>query len=422
VTYPHVEAPASAPSDAAIGRVYSPLARAAAPAHRIGSDAEALTVAAALARDFAIEADERDRTRRLPVAELERFSESGLWGINIPRAHGGAEVSYETLARVIALIAAADASIAQLAQNHLSIIDLIRFDPSAQKRAFFYDAALSGVRFGNAISERGGKTILDLKTRLLPAEGGYRVQGEKFYCTGAAFAHLVPVSALAEDGKARLAFVARDAPGLTVIDDWSGIGQRTTASGTVRFDDVFVPESHVLDTYRAFDVPSVHGPIAQIIQAAVDAGLARGAIDATLAFLRQHARPWADSGVTHITEEPYVLREVGSLKIQLHAAEAVLDEAGRAIDAGLADETADSVAHASIAVAEAKVLTTEIALLAGSKLFELSGTRAALAEHGLDRFWRDARTHTLHDPVRWKYHAIGNYALNGLKPPRHSWL
>ena len=81
----------------------------------------------------------------------------------------------------------------------------------------------------------------------------------------------------------------------------------------------------------------------------------------------------------------------------------------------------DDVARASVEVGEAKVLTTEIALLAGEKLFELAGTQSTLAEHNLDRHWRNARTHTLHDPVRWKYHLVGNYYLNGVKPARHAW-
>ncbi|MFG1396082.1 SfnB family sulfur acquisition oxidoreductase [Roseixanthobacter pseudopolyaromaticivorans] len=410
------------PARAAERSAFAPLPKPARPAHVVASDAEALTVARALAAEFAPGAAARDAGRQLPIAELDRFSQSGLWSVNVPKAEGGPAVSYATLARMFALIAAADASIAQLAQNHLSIIDLIRFDPSVQKRRFFYRAALEGRRFGNAISERAGKTILDFHTRLIPHGDGFIVRGEKFYCTGAAFAHLVPVNAIGEDGKGRLAFLERDAPGLSVLDDWTGIGQRTTASGTVVLDDVFVPTSHVIESYRAFEGPSVHGPVAQIIQAAIDAGIARGALEETIRFVKTRARPWPDSGVEAVAQEPYVLRDIGDLAIRLHAAEAVLEEAGLAIDAALDHETEDSVAHASIAVAEAKVLATEIALLAGSKLFELSGTRAALAQDNLDRYWRDARIHTLHDPVRWKFHAIGNYALNGLKPPRHSWL
>ena len=159
-------------------------------------------------------------------------------------------------------------------------------------------------------------------------------------------------------------------------------------------------------------------------QAAIDAGIARAALDDMLAFVRERTRPWVDSGVERAADDPLVLREVGRLHIHLHAADALLERAARTLDeiaAQPAPPTEDDAARASVAVAEAKVLTTEIALLAGEKLFELAGTQATLAEHNLDRHWRNARTHTLHDPVRWKYHLVGNYYLNGVKPARDAW-
>lgn len=394
----------------------------ATPPHLIGSDGEAIAIAQALAADFAQEASQRDRIRRLPLAELDRFSQSGLWAMNVPKADGGAGVSYVTVAEVFKIIAAADASIAQIAQNHISILDLVRRDPDPERRHFFYDAAFRGLRFGNATSERRGKHVRDFQTRIVRHGEGHRINGEKFYATGALLAHLVPVTALNEEGKTVLAFADRNAPGLSVIDDWSGMGQKTTASGTVILKDVFVPDLRVLRTYFAYDTPSVHGAVAQIIQAAIDAGIAVQAIDETTRFVRDHARPWTDSGQEKASEDLFIIRDIGDLKVKLHAAEAVLKRAGKVIDIGLADESAENVARASIAVAEAKVLTTEIAILATNKLFELSGSRSTLEEHNFDRYWRDARTHTLHDPVRWKFYAIGNYHLNGITPPRHLWL
>ena len=101
----------------------------------------------------------------------------------------------------------------------------------------------------------------------------------------------------------------------------------------------------------------------------------------------------------------------------------MLQEAGRTLDL-LAAQTLDGEgsAAASVAVAEAKVLTTRIALDASEKLFELAGSASTRAAHNLDRHWRNARTHTLHDPVRWKYHAVGNFYLNDALPPRHGAL
>jgi SfnB family sulfur acquisition oxidoreductase len=392
------------------------------PAHVIRDDGEAIRVAHRLAEGFAREASIRDRERRLPLKELDEFSQSGLWGINVPRAFGGAEVSYVTVAEVIKIISAADPSIGQIPQNHLAVLDIIRLSADEDQKRFFFTEALRGVRLGNAFAESGSKNAGDFQTRIARLADGFVLNGRKFYCSGALVAHLVPVAAVDETGKLFLAIAERDAPGLTIIDDWSSFGQRTTASGTVLLENVPVPTSHVVPAHRAYDQPTANGPVCQIIQAAVDAGIAKAAIADTIYFVRNHARPWIDSGQDHGYEDVHTIAQVGDLQIRLHAAEALLERSGRFVDAAIAEPDEDSVAAASIAVAEAKALTTEIAILATNRLFELAGTRSTLGAHNLDRHWRNARTHTLHDPVRWKYHAVGNYYLNKVKPPRHAWI
>ena len=114
-----------------------------------------------------------------------------------------------------------------------------------------------------------------------------------------------------------------------------------------------------------------------------------------------------------------LIRQVGETALQLRAAEALVRRAARFVDAAQRDPTERSVAEASIAVAAARAATTVASLDAGTRLFELGGTASTVGQQGLDRFWRNARTHTLHDPVRWKYHAIGNFYLNDRLPPRH---
>ena len=394
----------------------------ASPAHVVSSDAEAIVIAQRLAAHFALGASDRDRDRRLPDAEIDAFSQSGLWSMNVDAAYGGPGVSYVTVARVFAIIAAADASIAHIAQNQISLIDVIRLDDDEARKRLLFGKALRGIRFGNAQAERAGKTAIDVATRIVPSGDDFEVTGEKVYATGALFAHLVPVSATDDQGRKVLAFLDRKAAGLTVTDDWSGFGQRTTGSGSVTLNKVRVARDHVVPAYKAIERPTVHGPIAQIIHAAIDAGIARRAIEETIVFVRERARPWADSGRDKASDDPFTIRDIADLKVRLHAAEAVLDRAGRTIDAGLRNETEETAAAASIAVAEAKVLTTEIAVLATNKLFELSGTRSVLSDLNLDRYWRDARVHTLHDPVRWKFFAIGDYVVNGRKPARHSWI
>jgi SfnB family sulfur acquisition oxidoreductase len=391
-------------------------------AHLIRDDAEAIAVARALAPRLAEGAVERDQNRTLPREELDLFSASGLWGITVPRAYGGAEVSFATVAEVIAIISEADPSIGQIPQNHLGVVEALRVTGNEEQKRRFYGGVLQGQRFGNAFSEAASKNAGIFDTRIVADGDGFRVTGRKFYTTGALFADIVPIAATGEDDKVYLVFAAAHAPGLTIIDNWSGFGQRTTASGAVTLDNVWIDGRDVIPAHLGYDQPSANGPVSQIIQAAVDLGIARAAIADTIRFVRTLSRPWIDSGKDHAWEDPYTISAVGDLMVRLHAAEAILELSGGAVDRAIAEPSETTVAAASLKVAEAKVLTTDIAILAGSKLHELAGTRSTLAQHGLDRHWRNARTHTLHDPVRWKYALIGNHALNGVPPPRHAWI
>lgn len=391
-------------------------------AHRITTDAEALAVARALAGEFASGAAERDRERRLPAAELDRFSASGLWGITVPRAYGGAQVSFATLAEVIATISAADPSIGQIPQNHLAALDAIRVTASEAQKQLWFGRVLQGYRLGNAFSEANSRHVGAFETTLRPTgDGDFVVNGRKFYATGALFAHFIHIGAVNADGNVVLAIVPRDAPGLKIIDTWSGFGQRTTASGNVEIDGVRVGAEGVIPAYLGGASPSSNGAVSQIIQAAVDVGIARAAIEDTIRFVRERSRPWIDSGKEQASEDVFTIAQIGDLKTRLHAAEALLKRAGEAIDTIYEAPTEEAVAEVSARVAEAKVLTTDIAILASNKLHELAGTRSTLGQFNLDRHWRNARTHTLHDPVRWKYFHIGNWVLNGVVPPRHAW-
>jgi len=390
------------------------------PAQILRNDAQAIKAAQELAHVARLQAAKRDQLRKLPWSEIELFTRSGLGSISIPREYGGPQVSFVTLAEVFAIISAADPALGQIPQNQFGILNLILGSATeAQKRQLF-KSVLDGWRIGNAGPERGTKNTLELKARLT-ADGV--LNGQKFYSTGALFAHWVAVKALNDDGKQVLAFIRRGTPGLRIVDDWSGFGQRTTASGTILLNNVQVDPELVVDNWRINDTPNIQGAVSQLIQAAIDAGIARGAIDDAIDFVKTRARPWIDAKVERASDDLYVIADIGKLKIELHAAEALLRKAGQVLDeVSAAPLTAESAARASIVVAEAKVLTTEISLLASEKLFELAGSRATLAEFNLDRHWRNARVHTLHDPVRWKYHAIGAYRLNGTLPNRHSWI
>jgi len=399
----------------------APIPLPAEPAHIIRDDAEAIEIAQRLATEFARDAALRDREGILPLNELDAFSQSGLWAMAIPKIYGGAGVSWVTVAKVIAIISAADSALGQLPQNHLAGVAHLVADGSEAQKQELLGEVLAGLRWGNAFSEKNSRTVADFQTRFQREGDDVVINGEKFYATGALLAHRIHAVALDDQDRAHLIVLDRNTPGVTIINNWSSFGQRTTASGTVLLENVRAPLSRVIPAYQAFERPTAAGPISQIIQAAVDVGIARGTVEDTLHFVRERSRPWIDSGQERASDDHFTLAAVGDLKIRLHAAEALLWRAGEAIDLALRHPDESTVAAATVATAEAKVLTTEIAILAGNKLFELAGTRSTLQEFNLDRHWRNARTHTLHDPVRWKYYHVGNYYLNGTPPPRHAW-
>jgi SfnB family sulfur acquisition oxidoreductase len=388
----------------------------------VSSDNEALEIAARLAERFRAGASTRDRERQLPWDEIEEYTASGLGGITVPGEYGGAGVSNVTLAKVFEILCAADPSLGQIPQNQFGVLALLRDVGSPSQKKRIYGDILDGYRIGNAGPEKGRQAVNVSTTTLRAASDGLRLTGRRFYSTGAIFAHWIPTRAVDEEGRPVQVWAAYDAPGLSVIDDWSSFGQRTTASGSVEFKDVPVDPDFVFPVWSYVDKPGLSGPISQLIQASIDSGIATGAIADAVSFVRERSRPWIDSGAKSAAEDPTIIGEFGDLYTNLHAAQAVLYEAAATIDRIAMQPVSDtSSAVASVAVAEAKILTTEIALQATEQLFDVAGSAATRQVHNLDRHWRNARVHTLHDPVRWKYHLIGKYELTGASPSRHQW-
>jgi SfnB family sulfur acquisition oxidoreductase len=392
-----------------------------AQAHIIQSDAEALEIAHALAEQFKSNAIQRDAQRILPFQEIEAYSQSGLWAITVPKQYGGAEVSSLTVAKIIALMSGVDGSIGQIPQNHFYALEVLRNTGTEQQKQKLYAEVLQGARFGNALAEFKTKNATQKQTAITPTEHGFVVNGEKFYCTGSLFANRIPTLVKDHENREFLAFITRESEGLELIDDWSGFGQRTTGSGTVKFNNVQVAAEDIIPFDTAFSQATLVGPFAQIMHAAIETGIARAAFEETLHRVRQ-ARPWIDSGVDQATADPLILFELGRIVADVRASEVLLKQAARSIDAAKPQPTAHNIAKASLDVAKVRAHSTETALKASSKLIELAGSRGSQREDGLDRFWRNARVHTLHDASRWKYYFIANHLLNGVLPPRRGTL
>jgi len=388
--------------------------RAVQAAQVLRSDAEVLQAARRIAGLIAEGSAERDRERILPERELDLVSAAGLWAMNVPREHGGAGVSYATVARVFAILSAADASIGQIQQNHNSAVFWLSTVGTAAQKDFFLSEILRGCRFGNANTDAPGKQGLQ-PTVIARTARGHVLSGEKIYATGALFAHYVTVIGQNEAGEKTVAIIPAGTPGLAIEDDWQSFGQRTTASGRVRLDRVELPDLCVLPIHRAYSEQAM-GAVSQLSHVGIDLGIAQAALDDTVRFLRGRSSISQPEGSPRAVIDPLVIAQAGEIQIRIHAAEAMTQRAGLAVDAAIADPDRANRAAASLAVAEAKVLTSEVALLASSKLFELCGTRSAQSPHAFDRHWRNARVHTLHDPVRHKFTVVGDHLLNGILP------
>ena len=391
--------------------------------HIIENDHEAINAAYHVA-DYALEGrNKRDQERLLPIEEVQLFSEKGLGGIRIPKRFGGAAVSNKTLAKVFRIINRADSSLGQIPQNQIALLNMINIMGNDEQKSFVFKQILNGKRLANGGPERNTKDSITLETTLTIKEGRYFINGIKFYSTGSYFADWLAIKAVHPEGYVVLTLVERHAKGVEVIDDWNGFGQKTTSSGTVKINHVEVNPLLIFDERLLGNQPNYRGAFSQLMQVAIDVGIAEAAFQDTLEAI-QKARPIIDSGVEKASLEQFTLQEVGRLNILLDAAILLLDEAAEYLDeldqyASVNDEQA---AKASILMAEAKVYANDAALHISEKLLELGGSRASLSRHNLDQHWRNARVHTLHDPVRWKIYAVGNYYLNDAYPARHAWI
>jgi SfnB family sulfur acquisition oxidoreductase len=389
----------------------------AQPVRVISSDAEALQIARETARELAPGASARDRERRLPGPELDTLSRSGLLAVTVPRTHGGPDVRHATVARVFQILSAADPAIGQLPQNHFVFLDAIRQDGTPTQKDFFFGEVLAGARFGNAQAERGSSSALDIKTRLKRTQNGeYKLDGTKYYCTGAIVAHWIPVAALDDENRLVLAYVPRNAPGVEVRPDWNAMGQRVTYSGTTILTNVTVPAEHIIEHWRLFNRPSLFHSFAAFLHAAIDVGIAQNALEDTATLLRSRKRPRLGASVEQPLDDPHVIMRFGQLATRFHAAEELLMRAANSLDLAAPHVTAQNAAEASVAVSEAKAYSEDVALEITSDLFALVGSGATDDDLNLHRHWRNARTHTVHDANQWRYYSAGNFFLNGVAP------
>lgn len=360
----------------------------------------------------------RDLAGAEPEYEVGLLKESGLLTLMIPAEDGGMGESWFTANALTRLVAAADANVGHLLGYHyLQLWRGALFDrPDLVGR--LRRETVAGNHFWAGVSNP-----LDAALELTPTDGGFLVNGRKTFATGAAVADRLVVSATRTDNEEKLTFVldAR-ADGIRYPHDWDNIGQRLTASGGIELTDVFVPEDDVLGPQPDDMTPrlSLAAIAFQLFLTQIYVGLAEGALVEAADYTRHRGRPWFLSGVAAAVDDPHVVAGYGELVAQVRAAGALTDEAARAL--GDAFDRGDDLsegerAEAAIAISSAKVVATRVATETTSKVFEFVGARGTASKYAFDRFWRNARTLTLHDPVVYKAREVGAHFLTGERPP-----
>ncbi|MGQ4274652.1 acyl-CoA dehydrogenase family protein [Terrihabitans sp. B22-R8] len=376
-------------------------------------------------------ASDRDREGRLPRAELEEVRKAGLTAIRVPRPYGGPHLSYTDTAKVMIHLAKGDPSVAQVLLPHTTTIERIRLMATEDQRQLYLGAVRHGAIISGATTERVSTIRTDMATRLVRDGEGYRLTGTKFYSTGGLMADLLRVTARHDDGHTVSVLLPRDRAGIHQEDDWRSMGQKGTASGTTRFEDVAVSEDEIIPfDAREGSTRNYQASGTQVLHSTIEVGIALNVLDDAARFVREKARVLPDSGVTRAGDDPYVLHTIGDIAARAHTARASLLWA-----AGCVDEAHDlwhegwltgkhpwerveqTLAEASVAVAEAKIVCNEAALRSADLLFEVGGASATLSTNNFDRHWRNARTHTTHDATPYKYKIVGNYYTNGTLPP-----
>ncbi len=390
------------------------------------TDAQWLARAADVASILSTDALERDRAQAEPRAEVQLLKQSGLTTLLGPVEHGGAGRTWDLAYRIIREVASGDGSIGQLLGYHYLWAWAVRLVGTPDQIAAVEELyTTNNLFFGGAVNPRDSDlTIRDEGDELV-------YNGSKSFSTGASVADLVVLEGVIEGTEKHVfAIVEAQQDGIAFAEDWDNLGQRLTASGGVTITDVRVPwagaAGYVDKEFVGTDYATLNLPAIQLVFISFYLGIAAGGIRTAAAYTRETTRAWPYGGddKESATQEWYILEGYGRLQSQLWAAEALADDAGREISALLhaprEELTPEQRGHVAVRIAAAKQIATDIALEVGTKIFELTGARATSNAVGLDLFWRNARTHTLHDPVAYKRREVGEFALLG-RVPEPTW-
>lgn len=347
-----------------------------------------------------------------------------LGALRLPRDAGGGGASLKQLYEVVLALAEADSNIPHILRNHFAFVERALRVPGSAKHRRWLAEVRAGRIFGLGASELGTQNIGDgsSQTRLTVDGDGFRLNGRKYYSTGNYYADILYVHSTSPEGERVAAVIPADRQGIDRTDDWDGIGQRLTASGTTVLTDVRVEADEVIVIARdELKVPH-DATFAQLYLTTIVAGILRAIVRDAGALLRSRGRNYYHAVEAKPSDDPLLQETLGRLASAAYVAEASVLRAAealeRAYDSALTGAPdPDLFREASLRAAKSKVVIDELALTAATRLFDVGGASAAKQSARLDRHWRNIRTISSHNPVAYKARAIGAHTLDGSPLP-----
>ncbi|PQZ85301.1 MULTISPECIES: acyl-CoA dehydrogenase family protein [Pseudomonas] len=370
------------------------------------------------------QAAEADQTRASLAAVIQQLSALGLPRWRLPASYGGQDATLVELLALLSELSAADSNITQALRGHFGFCEDVLSAKDLDWRARWLDRLGQGALLSPGSTETGTQARGDFGTRLhRDANGALRITGKKFYTTGALYSDLINTIATGEDGVVYSVVVDLKAPGVQILDDWNGFGQRLTASGTCVFDNAPVLDDDLRPTQQRFG----HGQsFFQLYHLSTLAGIARRAALSGAAELSQRARTFTTGNADSAGDDVQLLQVIGEVASQAYAAHAIAQQAAVRLEhtaqyvIGHDQPLADDDAHVALAELEVCLAVNPVVdatLTATTALFDALGASATASNKALDRLWRNARTLANHNPRVYKSRIVGNYLVNGILPP-----
>lgn len=363
---------------------------------------------------------ERELNRGLPLEQIEWLKQTGFTALRVPKDAGGHGATLPELFNLLIELGEADSNLVQSIRGHLGFVENVLNSDNAAYRDTWLARLGRGELVGPAWSETGDVSQAEFSTRLQRSGAHWRLNGRKFYTTGSLYSDWLHVGVTGENNQAIGVTVLRTAPGVTVLDDWDGFGQTLTASGTAVFDDVLIPHEDIHEDAHFGYAPAFY----QLIHLATIAGIGRAQSSEVAALVAERKRTYSNGNAPRAARDAQILQVVGRLRgaayssgaIVLHAATA-LQRAFKAQQSGDEGVSAQAVAIAELEVSQSLNVVTDLQLNASSTLFDALGASATLKPLALDRFWRNVRTLSSHNPRIYKDRIVGDFAVNGTLPP-----